>query len=168
MSGRDTTVSGNGEGERRPEWLSFPGGELEGERPVGECPACRERRGKEATNRRPDEGARTLCFQCYRAGWQRERAIRAAGERFTASAERFAALVPFEAVDARRLGRLKMARAETRTAAQSGARRFESRRRRAQIAARHAVSAGTDRSGRPASVAGLPLPAAWLPFAART
>jgi hypothetical protein len=53
------------------DWVTFPGGELEGKRPKAVCPACRE-----AMNRGFVPTARTLCFQCYRAELDRARAAR--------------------------------------------------------------------------------------------
>jgi len=159
------------------EWVTFPGGELEGQRPKALCDACRKalktaalRRGKLLESRRP------LCFQCYRAGLERDRALRTAGEINTATAARFQVQLPFEAVNRPRLERLKADRVSARTAlapASLG-------RRRAQIDARHVlqqIAAGLRSRGLasdPASreraifqavhAAELQLPESWLPF----
>jgi hypothetical protein len=140
------------------EWVSFPGGELEGRWPRVRCAACRARR--RADGRRADA---TLCFQCYRATLDRDRALRAAGRVSTASEARFQEQLPFEPIDEARLALLKadrdagrtadrdvdrMAdskadrttqRAGTRATLLHGADRFAERRRRAQIAARRAL-----------------------------
>src|SRR5690349_21749446 len=103
-------------------WVAFPGGELEGRRPKVMCRACRERLGR--------SGA--LCFQCYRAELNRERALRAAGELDTASAARFQSALPFEPVNRSRLEQLRVERHAARIAMQKGAGRFVDRQRRAQ------------------------------------
>jgi hypothetical protein len=155
------------------EWVTFPGGELEGKRPKAVCPACRE-----AMNRGFVPTARTLCFQCYRAELERERALRAAGNLNTGSEERFQAQLPFEQVNRARLAALKAARAEARAAASQGAGAYVDKRRHAQIAARHALQQIRDglKARRAASAvqaqaldeaahaAELQLPEAWLPF----
>src|SRR5262245_18654144 len=129
------------------EWVGFPGGELEGQRPKALCPACRV--SAEAGRPRP------LCFQCSRLGLDRDRALRAAGALNTASEDRFQTTLPFDRVDVPRLERLRGERAMVRAELQrSPTGRFEDKRRRAQIAARHAlqrISAGLaarDSSGR--------------------
>src|SRR2546426_390532 len=100
------------------EWVSFPGGELEGKRPKALCPPCRESLKQEASGRfspsRPSSPTRPLCFQCYRADLDRERSIRAAGQLDTASDERFQSQLPFETVDKPRLMMLKAERAGAR------------------------------------------------------
>ena len=144
------------------EWVSFPGGELEGRPPRVRCAACRARR--RADGRRADA---TLCFQCYRATLDRDRALRAAGRVSTASEARFQEQLPFEPIDESRLALLKADREAQRTADHDvdrdvdrmadskadcstqragtratllhGADRFADRRRRAQIAARRAL-----------------------------
>jgi len=155
------------------DWVSFPGGELEGKRPKALCPACRE-----AINRGRAQRRRTLCFQCYRADLDRERAIGAAGNVDTASEERFQTQLPFEPIDRARLATLKAARAEARTAACQGAGASVDKRRQAQIAARHALQQIADglKARRVAAAvaartldeaahaAELQLPDAWLPF----
>jgi len=169
------------------EWVSFPGGELEGKRPKVLCPECRELLKREASGSqsgafaspsRPSSPSRPLCFQCYRADLERDRAIRAAGQLNTASEERFQSQLPFETVDKPRLEMLKAERTEARAAAVIGVGRFVDQRRRAQIAARHAlqtIAAGlrthrldaTDRDREMAMAihaAELQLPDAWLPF----
>jgi hypothetical protein len=165
------------------DWVSFPGGELEGKRPRTLCPACREKLQRAATapsRRSRPAGPRTLCFQCYRADLERERAMRAAGELDTASPERFQFQLPFEPVNRPRLQMLKAERAEVRTARPV----YEDKRRRAQLDARKAlqqIGAGLHArsvasGGRVAAsdrdrvifqaihAAELQLPEAWLPF----
>jgi hypothetical protein len=167
------------------DWVTFPGGELEGKRPKALCPACRERlkRAAVAGRAHADERGRahadrTLCFQCYRAELERDKALRAAGALDTASDERFQSALPFEPVNRPRLEMLKAERAEARAALRAGVEPYTDRRRRAQIAARHAlqtVAAGlnADHLG-PADrdrvlatalhAAELQLPESWLPF----
>jgi hypothetical protein len=156
------------------EWVSFPGGELEGKRPKILCPTCRDALKASAARPRSVAAAkRPLCFQCYRAGLERDRQLRAAGQLDTASAERFQSQLPFEAVDVPRLAMLKAERANQRalgtagTTTLDGTARFADRRRRAQIAARHmlhALGAGLKAREFAAHVAELQLPESWLPF----
>ena len=169
------------------DWVSFPGGELEGQRPRALCPACREAlkaaavRGVAAEGVRPGGRLRasgTLCFQCYRANLDRERALREAGTIHTSSEARFQEQLPFEPVNEGRLAVLKHERTTTRGALLQGIARFADRRRRAQMAARHALqsivaarptrataSSTYDRSIAAAiHAAELQLPESWLPF----
>ncbi len=164
------------------EWVSFPGGELEGKRPKALCPPCRTALRTMAMSkahpRRVRHVRRTLCFQCYRAEIDRERALEAAGDLDTASVERFQSALPFEPVNRPRLEMLKAERATARTAAHQAVARFEACRRQAQIAARHAlqrIGAGlvvrqvtpADREREMAAAihaAELQLPESWLPF----
>ena len=164
------------------EWVSFPGGELEGKRPKALCAACREALEREAhMPSRPSSDARPsrpLCFQCYRAELDRQRAIGAAGALDTGSAARFQVQLPFEPVNRARLDALKAARAEARSDAQRGVGRYVDKRRQAQIAARHTLQCLADglkaRKLTPAAAAHamdatihaaeLQLPDAWLPF----
>ena len=145
------------------EWVTFPGGELEGERPRALCPACR---AALKAGRSP-AAARTLCFQCYRADLDRQRALRAAGDLDTASEARFQSQLPFEPVDIGRLKTLKAASAEVRNQHAGG---FDNRRRRAQIEARHALQTiAANMRARGLSqdaihAAELQLPEAWLPY----
>lgn len=145
------------------DWVIFPGGELEGKRPKALCKACRERRLRSGS-------PAPLCFQCYLADLDRERALKAAGQLDTASDERFQAALPFEPVNRRRLDRLRAERSAERAAMQSGVGRSVDKRRRAQIAARHALQkivAGLQGHRVPMSAihaAELQLPEAWLPF----
>jgi hypothetical protein len=165
------------------EWVGFPGGELEGKRPKALCPECRQQLQEQATGQ-PSRGPvrPRLCFQCYRAELDRDRALRAAGQLDTASAERFQDALPFEPVNLPRLEMLKVERSAARVSAlvtSSG--KFADRRRQAQIAARHAlqrIAAGLGGNGarntapvdRGAEIAAaihaaeLQLPESWLPF----
>ena len=161
------------------EWITFPGGELEGKRPKVLCQGCREAlaRAAEGQARLPLR-AQPLCFQCYRAGLDRDRALQAAGELDTASDARFQSQLPFEPVDRGRLEMLKAVRSGERKAAVQGIGQYVDKRRRAQIAARHAlqaVAAGLKARGLAPAVeaqvmaaaahaAELQLPDAWLPF----
>jgi hypothetical protein len=159
------------------EWVTFPGGELEGKRPKALCRACRE--ALKATALRPSrrvESRRTLCFQCYRAELERDRALHAAGEINTTTEKRFQFQLPFEPVNR---PRLEMLKADHAVARKSTAPRVVDRRR-AQIEARHMlqqIAAGLTSRGLaddPASraraifeavhAAELQLPESWLPF----
>src|SRR6266496_5907749 len=134
------------------EWVTFPGGELEGKRPKVLCAACRDAAARAGPGSRPVP--RTLCFQCYRAELDRERALRAAGTLDTASEARFQTQLPFEPVDAARLEMLKVERAGARAVVLQGTGRFADKRRQAQIAARHAlqaIAAGVSARQRPAA-----------------
>jgi len=179
------------------EWVSFPGGELEGKRPKALCPVCREALKREASGQAPSRASspsrpsspsrlsRPLCFQCYRADLDRERALRAAGQLDTASDERFQSQLPFEPVDKPRLEMLKADRAHARAVASHGAGQYIDKRRHAQIAARQAlqsIAAGLNARQAPLNAAladnahrnhamamaihaaELQLPDAWLPF----
>ena len=164
------------------EWIEFPGGELEGTRPKGLCQACRARlnalaespavRGLNGVAKQP------LCFQCYRVELDRNQALRAAGQLNTASEERFQSALPFEPVNTARLERLRADRLAARAAFVSGTGQFIDKRRRAQIAARHALQRiAATLAGRKATradharemaaaihAAELQLPESWLPF----
>ena len=161
------------------DWAAFPGGELEGMRPRVLCLDCRQRLLREASEKRPGAGSpgrrRSLCFQCYRAERDRERALRAAGHLETASEARFQTTLPFEPVDRARLAALKTERLVARSTAANG---LAERRGRAQIAARRALrmaDARLRRSDLPPLTrqhlisavwhgAELQLPESWLPF----
>jgi hypothetical protein len=162
------------------EWVAFPGGELEGKRPKALCPACRRKLKREsgaALGPAPSR-PRPLCFQCYRAELDRERGLQAAGQLDTASEARFQAQLPFAPVDHGRLEMLKAERTSSRLASVHGIGEYVEKRRRAQIAARHAlraIAAGLKaRNLTPALEAGvlaaaahaaeLQLPESWLPF----
>jgi hypothetical protein len=122
------------------EWIMFPGGELEGKRPKALCAPCREQLHRAAgRTERALKYDRPLCFQCYRAELERERAIKAAGELDTASEARFQCALPFEPVNRGRLEMLRAERARARTAMQAGTERFANQRRHAQIDARRAL-----------------------------
>jgi len=161
------------------EWVAFPGGELEGKRPRRLCPTCREGLRRRAAGVAPPIGGRQpLCFQCYRLELDRERALKASGEIDTASDARFQEALPFEPVNHVRLSMLKVERAASRAGLQAGVGQFADRRRRAQIAARHALQAiaiglhrrqtvGAERERVIAAAvhaAELQLPESWLPF----
>jgi len=164
------------------EWVTFPGGELEGRRPKALCPGCRAALNATVRAGGGSAGAastrKPLCFQCYRAELDRERALRAAGDLDTASDARFQAQLPFEPINTARLAMLKVERTTTRGVMLQGAGRFVNARRQAQIAARHALQAivagvaarhlsGTARESIIASAfhaAELQLPESWLPF----
>jgi len=162
------------------EWVSFPGGELQ-----GRCPNTRGTRRtpppeptRPTGRAHPTHQAGTLCFQCFRAGLDRDRALKAAGELDTTTDERFQFVLPLEPIDEARLSMLKGDRALARAEARQGAGECVDRRRRAQIEARHvlhSVLAGVRSRQLPASLrerqiasamhaAELQLPDAWLPF----
>jgi len=153
-------------------WVVFPGGELEGKRPRALCRACREKLLVQS----PIDARRApaLCFQCYRTGLERDRALLAAGQLDTASDARFQDALPLEPVNRPRLDMLRMDRAAARAQLKVGVGRFVDKRRQAQIAARHALQEiaaegflHRDRARVEASVihaAELQLPEAWLPF----
>jgi hypothetical protein len=170
------------------DWVGFPGGELEGKRPKALCPACRANVGRVLWTRRTDSGVperrtrRTLCFQCYRAEMDWDRALKAAGQLDTASVERFQTALPFEPINRPRLEMLKVERSTARASTViTASGKFADRRRQAQIAARHAlqrIAAGlagssawtltsADRHRAMAAAihaAELQLPESWLPF----
>lgn len=175
------------------EWVSFPGGELEGRRPRALCPACREALKRKAgaplhTRASPPctshqrtwhpRTSRPLCFQCFRLDLDRERALQAAVDLDTASDARFQSQLPFEPVNRGRLELLKVERSAARTVAALGGGRYVDRRRQAQIAARHALqqlAAGLKANQLAPAVeaqamaaaihaAEIQLPDAWLPF----
>ena len=162
------------------EWVTFPGGELEGKRPKALCPACREALNRQSSTpgQQSARGSRLLCFDCYRADLSRTRALKAAGELDTASVARFQTQLPFEPVNHSRLDQLKASRAEARAVERQGVGQYVNKRRRAQIEARHAlqtIAAGLRarrltadaRAQAMASAihaAELQLPEAWLPY----
>jgi hypothetical protein len=174
------------------EWMTFPGGELEGQRPRRLCPSCRRklqldmaqpfRAASAGAKLRPGATSETprqpLCFGCYRLELDREKALKAAGALDTASEARFQDTLPLEPVNIQRLRALKVERAVERSAMRAGAGQFVDRRRQAQIAARHALqtiaaglqthqgASGTlDRAFAAAThAAELQLPESWLPF----
>jgi len=162
-------------------WTPFPGGELGGQRTQVLCPACRAKRLSSAQ----DASAASkpaLCFQCYRAEFEQNRKVKAAGELDTASEARFQVALPFEPVNAPRLARLKAEHEQSRTQARAGIGSYAERRRRAQIQARHALDRifkGLKQRGltdpghvmaQESSIAAavhaaeLQLPESWLPF----
>ena len=176
------------------EWVTFPGGELEGKRPKALCPSCREAlekmsregRGRPGRSRlaRSSRAPRPICFQCYRAELDRARTIQAAGALDTASDVRFQFQLPFEPVNRPRLEALKAERAMARATIAQAEGPYADRRRHAQLEARHAlqrVAAGLTARGLATAnpvnsaardralfeavhAAELQLPEAWLPF----
>jgi len=161
------------------EWVTFQGGELEGRRPKVLCRACRQALKDLAVGAERRQEPRALCFQCYRAELERERGIKAAGLLDTASEERFQTMLPLEPVNIQRLQMLKADREVAREAEKQGIGQFVDKRRRAQIAARHALqrvfagvaakkAAHTPEGERVIAsafhAAELQLPEAWLPF----
>jgi hypothetical protein len=164
------------------DWTALPGGELEAPRPRALCSACRQRLKEAATSGGavPDAAIRNkpICFGCYRAELTRERALKAAGQLDTASEARFQCSLPFEPVNHDRLNQLRARRDAARTAERAGIGQFVDKRRRAQIAARHALQdiaeglrargvAVPERHSRSAAAihaAELQLPDAWIPY----
>jgi hypothetical protein len=159
------------------DWVSFPGGELQAPRPTVLCRTCRDKLQARAANP-PNPLNQPLCFACYRASVERERALQAAGELNTATEARFQSALPFEPVNHSRLERLRTERATSKVAAHTGVGQYVDKRRQAQIAARHALeriviglrerNASTLERDRVLSsathAAELQLPEAWLPF----
>ena len=142
--------------------MMFPGGELEGKRPRALCPACRAQLSRaqldSAVTPAVRPGPKPICFQCYRAELERDRALKAAGQLETASEARFQCTLPFDPVNTVRLAALKAERAAARQAIEGRAilsptgmsqaikpgigqtiKQCADRRRQAQIAARHAL-----------------------------
>ncbi len=159
------------------EWIPFSGGELEAPRPRVLCPDCRRQLQSRVNGRVTAAPAdKALCFQCYRTALERDKAIAAAANLDTGSAERFQVSLPLEPVNHARLARLKVERQEARRI-QAVASPYVDRRRRAQINARHALqglAAGLrayrekQEQRRVAAIrtGEMMLPDAWLPFAA--
>ena len=90
------------------EWVTFPGGELEGKRPKALCAACREALKREAATadvvRSVGRRGRVRCASTATAPtWRATRALKAAGELDTASDARFQTQLPFEPVNQPRL-----------------------------------------------------------------
>jgi hypothetical protein len=140
------------------QWVTLPGGELEGRRPIVLCGPCRMRRAIGAERK-------AVCFECYKADARRQRALESAASLDTGSAERLQVGLPFEAVDRPRLERLKAERAASRQQLRVGVGRFVDKRRRAQIAARHALQQlGAGLATHGIHAAELQLPESWLPF----
>jgi hypothetical protein len=138
------------------EWVTFPGGELEGRRPKTLCGPCRLRKAAGAP-------ARAICFHCYRADRLREQSLRAACDFEASSAARFQDGLPFEPVNIPRLERLKAARREARADTPP----YVDKRRQAQIAARHALMRlGEGLKTHGIHAAEMQLPESWLPFVA--
>lgn len=160
------------------QWVPFPGGELEGKRPKALCSQCRERLRRASAGPAVRQRPNGLCFQCYRAELEREKAFKGAGEFAEASADRFQAGLPFEPVNLPRLEMLKAERVAHLHTMREGTGRFVHKRRQAQISARHAlqrIAAGLKACQLPATerersmadaihAAELQFPEAWLPF----
>jgi hypothetical protein len=162
------------------EWLTFPGGELDGPRPKVLCPTCRSNRSNRRSNPPNPSNLSNppLCFACHRASVEHDRALKTAGELDTASEERFQSALPFEPVNRSRLERLRVERTTARVAGQAGVGRYIDKRRHAQIAARHALerivvglrvrhATASEQEAvmsRAIHAAELQLPEAWLPF----
>ena len=163
------------------EWVTLPGGELEGKRPKVLCAMCREVLKRDTATYGPSGAARRsrlLCFDCYRADLARARALKEAGDLDTASDARFQTQLPFEPVNHARLDSLKAARAEARKVASQGIGQYADKRRHAQIRARHALqtigaglnvpqltpAAQTQTMVSAIHAAELQLPEAWLPY----
>src|SRR6185295_405362 len=91
------------------EWVTLPGGELEGRRPRVLCGPCRLRKAAGAA-------PRAICFECFRSERRRLEALGIAAEFDAASEGRFQDGLPFEPVNHIRLDRLKAERAEVRQA----------------------------------------------------
>src|SRR5262249_22551980 len=124
------------------DWAGFPGGELEGKRPRRLCPACRAAMQATADGRERRGKPAPLCFQCYRAEMDHQRALATAGNLNTASEARFQTALPFEPVNRPRLEMLKAEHAAAladHRDSYGGSGSFDERRRRAQLAARHAL-----------------------------
>ncbi len=142
------------------EWVTLPGGELEGRRPKALCGPCRVRRAAGAP-------PKALCFECFKADRRREQTLEAASRFEATSTARFQDGLPFEPVNVPRLARLKAARADARQKARAGAGQYVDKRRQAQIAARHALQLlGDGLRARGLHAAELQLPQSWLPFVA--
>lgn len=179
---RPIPVSPIADGLMTDDWTSLPGGELEAPRPRTLCTGCRERLMKAAAagSRTPvaERLHKPICFGCYRAELNRERALASAGKLDTASTARFQCSLPFEPVNRERLDQLKARREVVRTEGRAGVGRFVDKRRQAQIAARHALQsvaeglkargvAAADRHSRSMAAihaAELQLPDAWIPY----
>jgi hypothetical protein len=161
------------------EWVSFPGGELQGKRPKALCATCREALRRSATDGTGGAAsrARALCFQCYRADLERDRTLKAAGDLHTSSEARFQFQLPFEPLNRARLDALKATHAGARATRPA----YVEKRRRAQIDARHAlaqIAAGLKARGlgvpgnsegdrvmfQAIHAAELQLPESWIPF----
>jgi hypothetical protein len=156
------------------EWVSFPGGELQAPRPTVLCSDCRQKLQAKLSNLSNPP----LCFGCYRATMERDRALKAAGELNTATEERFQCALPLEPLNRSRLAGLRMERTTARISAHAGVGQYVNKRRHAQIAARHALErilvGLRERNATTAErdpvfssaihAAELQLPEAWLPF----
>src|SRR5215471_4759407 len=104
------------------EWVTFPGGELEGRRPKTLCGPCRVRKAAGAP-------PRAICFECFRADRRRDEAIVAAGAFEAVSEARFQDGLPFEPVNRPRLARLKAERMRARRQTRVGVGLYVDRRR---------------------------------------
>jgi hypothetical protein len=167
-------------------WTQFPGGELEGlerlesvegRRTSPLCPKCREERGASRRSTFGSVRRATLCFQCYRLGLERDRALGAAAGFESTTDARFQESLPFEPVNRARLARLRTEREAERRHAAATVHRFVDRRRHAQIEARHALDrlaqglrSRAERTRAELEVlhaVNLQFPESWLPFIVR-
>ena len=160
------------------EWVTLPGGELEGRRPKTLCGPCRVRKAAGAPSK-------AICFECFRADRTHQAGLNAAlkaASEFEPTSEgivaRFQNGLPFEPVNRGRLELLKVERSAARTVAALGGGRYVDRRRQAQIAARHALqqlatglkanqlAPAVEARAMAAAIhaAEIQLPDAWLPF----
>src|SRR5436190_12756644 len=130
------------------EWVSFPGGELEGRRPKALCAACRAALQREAAGHPstrstrptvPTRPPRPLCFQCYRADLDRQRGIAAAGQLDTSSEARFQYQLPPDPVDRFRPDGSKPPRPDPPVPSVQATGGYIDTRRPPQIAPRHAL-----------------------------
>src|SRR4029453_14075363 len=103
------------------EWVSFNGGELEGRRPKTLCRACRARLHRAGLDRSAAlPKALPLCFQCYRAELEREKALKGEGEPGAGPETGFQFPLPFDPVNESRLQALKTVRSNERAALRIG------------------------------------------------
>ena len=167
------------------EWVPFSGGNLEARRPQALCAPCaaKRRRGTRAGLLAGAARSRNapLCFECFRTGLERERALMSARDIHTASEARFRYLLPFEPVNHERLERIRAERTKAFSAMETALGRLKPRRRKAQITARRALGeamasfsgprwdgrvAASQTGGRASAVRveELQFPESWLPF----
>src|SRR5215471_17386933 len=102
------------------DWISFPGGELEGRRPKTLCGRCRAALSAKVQGRAESSATPFVCFDCYKADQERERRLKAATEFVADSDEHFQSVLPLEPVNQARLARLRVERTQARVEARSG------------------------------------------------